>query len=135
MKAKFLLDTNVFSEPLKVSPNKNVLANLKSHGTELALASPVWHEMLTGLYRLPRSKKRSAIENYLSAIALPILPYDGEAACWHAKERVRLMNSGLTPPFVDGQIAAIAATQSLILVTFNPADFAHFDGLFVVDWR
>jgi len=63
------------------------------------------------------------------------LPYDTAAAEWHAAERTRLTAIGLTPPFVDGQIAAIAATRGLILVTNNASDFQHFGGLVVVDWR
>lgn len=67
--------------------------------------------------------------------AMPILSYDRTAAEWHARERARLTALGLTPPFVDGQIAAIAATNGHTLVTANVADFRGFSGLTVVDWR
>lgn len=53
----------------------------------------------------------------------------------HAAERARLMNIGKSPPFVDGQIASIAATQNLTLVTFNIGNFANFHGLNVVSWK
>jgi tRNA(fMet)-specific endonuclease VapC len=66
---------------------------------------------------------------------MPILPYDQTAAEWHAAERARLSAIGRVPPFVDGQIAAIAATRGLILVTNNVSDFQHFAGLVIVDWR
>jgi len=56
------------------------------------------------------------------------------AAAWHARERARLANMGRMPPFVDGQIAAIAATNELVLVTANPKDFQAFRGLVVADW-
>jgi len=46
-----------------------------------------------------------------------------------------LAAAGLTPPHVDGQIAAITATRGLTLVTADLADFQHFAGLTVVDWR
>jgi tRNA(fMet)-specific endonuclease VapC len=42
---------------------------------------------------------------------------------------------GLTPPFIDGQIASIAAVNKLTLITFNTKDFKHFQDLSVVDWR
>ena len=42
-----------------------------------------------------------------------------------------MASCGKTPPFVDGQIAAIAAVNGLVLVTFNVTDFADFDGLAV----
>ncbi len=41
---------------------------------------------------------------------------------------------GRTPPFVDGQIAAIAHSQGLTLVTANTEDFRYFDELELADW-
>ena len=66
---------------------------------------------------------------------LPILPYDEQAARWHALERARLSLTGRTPSFVDGQIAAIAVTNGLTLVTRNSNDFQFFSGLTVEDWH
>lgn len=134
MTIKFLLDTNIISEPLRANPNRNVMRQLERHQSELALASLVWHEVLVGCFRLPISKKRSAIEKYLAQIQLPILPYDAEAAKWHAIERARLIGLGKTPPFVDVQIAAIAHTKNLTLVTSNTSDFSFFKGLSLADW-
>lgn len=48
---------------------------------------------------------------------------------WHGKERARLELLDRTAPFVDGQIAATAHVQELILVTANPRDFSAFKGL------
>ncbi|HEY9787012.1 MAG TPA: type II toxin-antitoxin system VapC family toxin [Candidatus Obscuribacterales bacterium] len=135
MSAGFLLDTNVVSEPLKPKPSDALMARLKKHENELCIASIVWHELLFGCCLLPKSKKRSVIEDYLSAIDWVIMPYDAAAADWHARERARLTQLGKAPSFVDGQIAAIAATQNLVLVTFNVRHFAPFQGLTVVDWR
>ena len=137
MSAKYLLDTNVISEPLRPAPNAKVLARLKRHQDELAIASVVWHELWFGCRRLPMSAKRTAIERYLNevvAASMPILPYDLAAAEWHARERARLMSLGKTPPFVDGQIMSVANTNDLILVTLNPADFSAFAEVKVEDW-
>ena len=65
---------------------------------------------------------------------LAVLPYDGKAALWHAEERARLTAQGRTPPYVDGQIAAIAKTNDLTLVTRNTSDFVHFADLRVENW-
>ena len=62
------------------------------------------------------------------------LPYDGKAALWHGEQRARLDARGLRPLFADGQIAAIAATQALVVVTRNTADFEAFEGLEVLNW-
>jgi tRNA(fMet)-specific endonuclease VapC len=64
-----------------------------------------------------------------------ILPYDDRAAEWHARERARLASKGLTPSFVDGQIAAIAKVNGLILVTRNSADFKPFSGFKLENWH
>jgi tRNA(fMet)-specific endonuclease VapC len=135
VKARFLLDTNAVSEPLRPQPDSTLLKHFRRHETELAIPSVVWHELLFGCYRLPESRKKEAIEKYLTSIAFAIIPYDATAAEWHAAERARLIQLGKIPPFVDGQIAAIAATQNLALVTFNIRDFADFKGLKLVDWR
>ena len=137
MSAKYLLDTNIVSEPLRPTPNAKVMARLKRHQDELAIAAVVWHELWFGCNRLPASAKRAAIENYLNqvvAVSMLILPYDQPAAEWHAAERARLTRIGKTPPFVDGQIIAIAHTNDLILVTLNLSDYAAFDGVTVEDW-
>ena len=44
---------------------------------------------------------------------IPTISYDERAAAWHADERVRLEKLGKTPPFIDGQIAAVALTNGL----------------------
>jgi tRNA(fMet)-specific endonuclease VapC len=53
------------------------------------------------------------------------LDYTTEAADWHAHERARLSQVGQTPPYADGQIAAIAAVNHLV-VTRNVTDFERF---------
>jgi tRNA(fMet)-specific endonuclease VapC len=111
------------------------MRKLERHQAELAIPSIVWHELLVGCYRLPPSKKRSAIEKFLNSLNLPILPYDAEAAKWHAGERARLIGLGRTPPFTDGQMAAVAYTQHLVLVTFNVSDFSVFQGLSLARWH
>jgi len=50
-------------------------------------------------------------------------------------ERARLAALGRTLPFVGGQIAAIARTNNLVLVTANAVDFRDFAGLTIEDWR
>jgi len=134
---KFLLDTNILSEPMKTAPSARAMRKLRAHQAEIATAAPVWHEMLFGCRRLPSSRKRDAIEQYLRSVvwaSVPILSYGVVAAEWHASERARLTTMGKTPAFVDGQIAAIAKTNDLILVTDNVTDFALFQELQVENW-
>jgi len=135
--AAYLLDTNALSEPLRQSPNSNLLEHIREYEGRIAIASIVWHELLFGCRRLPESKRREVIERYLFDVVLPTIPiltYDVRAAQWHAGERARLTRLGQPPSFADGQIAAIAAVNDLILVTANTADFFRFDGLSVENW-
>jgi tRNA(fMet)-specific endonuclease VapC len=61
------------------------------------------------------------------------LPYDQRAASWHAEERARLAQIGRPPSFADGQIAAIAATNGLSLLTFNRDTYVAIQGLRLED--
>jgi tRNA(fMet)-specific endonuclease VapC len=134
---RFLLDTNAVSEPLRPAPNRRLLNRLGMHTGAMAIAAPTWHELRFGCERLPVSRRRELIEDYLAnvvAVELPILPYDEAAAAWHARDRARLLALGRTPAFVDGQIAAIASTLGLTLVTANLQDFADFEDLHAENW-
>ncbi len=137
MSLSFLLDTNILSEPLRPKPNSNVMQMLRRHENEIATATIVYHELLFGCYRLPESKKRQTIERYLKEVVqpnIPLLAYDEDAATWHATERARLVSIGKTPSFADGQIAAIAKVNGLIIVTNNVSDYADFLDLQVENW-
>lgn len=66
---------------------------------------------------------------------IPLLPSDHIAATWQAEERTSLVAAGKTPAFVDGQIAATAYVNDLILVTNNTSDFENFLNLKLENWH
>jgi len=137
MTVKYLLDTNVLSEPLKKNPNTPLLAKLELNSGRIITATPVLHELYFGCYRLPSSRKRKIITTYIREVitnTMAVLPYCDEAAQWHAEERARLTGIGQTPSFVDGQIAAIAYIHEAILVTRNISDFQPFSDLEIENW-
>jgi tRNA(fMet)-specific endonuclease VapC len=81
--------------------------------------------------------QQQRLNSYLQGLltsGLTVLPYDVKAALWHGEQRAKLEARGLRPPFADGQIAAIAATQALVVVTRNTTDFEAFEGLDVMNW-
>ncbi len=134
---RYLLDTNIVSEPLRPAPDAGIVRRLREHDGEAAIPAPVWHELRFGCARLPQSRRRQVIERYIEDVVLasfPVLDYDREAADWHALERARLAAEGRARPFVDGQIAAIACVNDLMLITSNTADFEGFEGLQVRSW-
>lgn len=135
---RYLLDTNIVSQPMAQAPMANVIRKLRILTDQCAIAAPIWHELQYGTQRLPAGKRREALEDYLADVVEPsfeILPYDEAAARLHASERARLEDTGVTLPFVDGQIAAIALVNQLVLVTANTRDFTAFRALRIENWN
>lgn len=131
---RYLLDTNVISEPTRPNPSQLLLDRLAQAFDESAMSAVSLHELRYGIERLPSGKKRDEIEAYIMgiiSIKIPTLPYDTEAARWHAIPRARLVARGRTPTSADGQIAA---TNNLILVTRNTKDFEGYEGLKLQNW-
>lgn len=113
------------------------MERLRANYGSAVSATIVWHELWFGADRLPKSARKSVIESYLTEVlagSIEFLPYDEAAARWHAAERARLAGLGRMPAFADGQIAAIAVTRGLVLVTRNVEHFQDFDGLEVENW-
>lgn len=136
MVMRFALDTNVVAEAARPSPERRVLRRLDAAEGHAGIPAPCWHELRFGIQRLPAGRRRDALDEVAAALGrrFPVLPYTARAAEWHAQERARLEHQGLTRPFVDGQIAAIAATEDLVLVTRNLTDFDGYLGLRVKSW-
>ena len=137
MTVRYLLDTSIVSSPISKEPNPEIVKHLESDGHECSIAAPVWHELTYGCRRLPRGNRRAALEAYLHDVVLasfPVLPYDEAAAHWHGHERARLDRMGRPAPYVDGQIAAIAFVNDMVLVTANVKDFARFRDVKVENW-
>ncbi len=135
--ARFLLAPNALSEPARPSPDAGFMRQFELHRHALATAAPAWQEVLHGLHAMPPGRKRDAIEHYLLGTLRPtleILPYDEEAAAWHAVERARLRAVGTPAPFVDGLVAAVAVRFNLVLVTHNQRDFRHYTDLRWANW-
>ena len=137
MKARYLLDTNILSEPVKPTPSATVVERLRRHHHESVTAAPVWFELVHGVEQMPASRRRDRLAQYIQELNdsdLQVLGYDKIAADWHAREHTRLQAVGQIRPFVDGQIAAIAAVHGLVLVSRNLSDFKLFAGLTVENW-
>jgi tRNA(fMet)-specific endonuclease VapC len=132
----YLLDTNVVSELIKPWPNQAVVLALREHEATCAISAITVEELTFGCARMQSVPQRALIQRWLDGLVarLPVLPFDTAAALWLGQERARLASLGRTASRTDGQIAAVAMTHGLNLVTRNGRDFAGFDGLQVVDW-
>lgn len=76
MSLRFLLDINILSELARRIPNANVLHELDIHKLEIAVSSVVVHELLYGCLRLPESKRRESLWNYISESVLKLPVFD-----------------------------------------------------------
>jgi tRNA(fMet)-specific endonuclease VapC len=134
---KYLLDTSTLSAVVATKPDRNVVNRLGQRGALCSIASVVWNELVYGCDRLPEGKRKTELEAFLHDVVLksfPVLPYGQEEATWHGIERARQERIGRPGPYVDGQIAATAHVNGLILVTANVRDFSRFKDLSVEDW-
>jgi tRNA(fMet)-specific endonuclease VapC len=134
---QFLLDTNVVSELTKPLPDAAVVLALRQHESQCAISAITLEELAFGGARLKLPQRRDWFAEWLAGLSarLPVLPFDAAAALWLGRERARLQALGRSAPRADGEIAAVAVTQGLILVTRNGRDFAGFLGLQLQSWH
>ena len=130
----YLLDTNIVSYWMR--GEARILGRLRSHPpSELALSSITLAEILCGIEKSPSRKgeRRERIARILSQLELH--PFDEAATRRYATVRARLEESGQPISERDTQIAAVALSRRLTVVTSNTREFGRVDGLKIEDWR
>lgn len=112
-----------------------MLARFKSlPRRDLALCDVVKAELYYGAYKSSRLTANLALyELFFSQYVS--LPFDGNAAVIYGEIRADLEASGKPIGAYDLQIAAIALTRRLILVTHNTKEFERVKGLSIEDWE
>lgn len=126
---KYLLDTNLISEPMKARPNAGVVNWLSAQDEEEVFISVVTiAELRYGIERLATGKRRGILEQWVQRdlrgrFAGRILPVDTEVA--DVCGRLVARSEGLGHPIEarDAFIAATAEVHGLTLVTRNASDF------------
>ncbi len=127
---RFLLDTNVISEPMRPRPSAAVLRWFEARDpADLFLSAVTLGELVAGIRRLASSARRRALEQWLEEVVVAqfegrILAFDVEAAWQWGVLVAQAATLGRRRPAIDLQIAAIAAHHDLVLVSRNAADFA-----------
>ena len=135
MPLSHLLDTSVFSQPIKDRPLQAVLdrwSNLRENAfctSAICLA-----ETLQGLRQRDSLKYwhryRELLENQY-----PILSFNASVADTFSVLAADMRRRGKPKPVVDLMIAATACLHGLVLATLNAHDFAEIPGLTVEDWN
>ena len=124
----YLLDTCVISELVKKSPDKNVLDWLESIPAEKLFLSVITiGEIRKGLFKLPDSKRKDSLTNWLNSLLDDyqnrILTIDLTVAENWGSIQGKTEKEGASMPSIDSLIAAIAYTHNLVIVTRNVSDF------------
>jgi toxin FitB len=125
----YLLDTCIVSELIAKQPNQTVLNWLDAQvPTDLYLSVITIGELTRGISRLPTSRRKSTLENWLNADLLsrfsnriPVLDLATMQLWGHLIGN--LEPRGRVLPLMDSLIAAIALQGSFCLVTRNEKDF------------
>lgn len=129
-----LLDTSVYSQPLKNLPLETVDSRWRTLGNEALAVSIICEaEVLFGL-EWKKSKRLTAAYESLLRGKLTIIPVDMEAAEEFARIKSTAKTKGRPIPDFDLLIAATAKARKLILATLNYRHFGGIDGLVVEDW-
>lgn len=137
---KYLLDTNVISEPMKARPNPGVLDWLRRVDEDSVFLSVVSiTELRYGIERLASGKRRDVLEAWLrkdmsSRFEGRILPVDIEVAdaCGRLVARSESQGRPIEPR--DAFIAATAEVHGMNLVTRNASDFQPIVKSILTPW-
>ena len=130
---KYLLDSNILSEPSKPVSNEHVVNLLKENRKDSTVSVLSYFEMLHGVLVLPDGKRKERLMAYLEETVVPFydfLSFDFECAKMNAEVTAKMESVGKPLPVIDSQIASIALAKNLILVTRNVKDFAPIQEYF-----
>lgn len=130
----YLLDTNACIQYLvrRSSPVAARMATIPRQ--EVVLCDVVKAELYYGAYKSSRqSDNLDLFEEFFDEFLS--LPFDGKAAKIYGEVRASLERKGTPIGSYDLQIAAIALTHNLTLVTHNIREFGRVDGLRIEDWE
>ncbi len=130
--SRYLLDTNIISNPTKPLPSPPLLAWLAEQDDEdLSIASLTVAEIWRGVRERPAGKRRTELERWFAGPNGPqsvfdarILPFDVKAGLIWGRLMAEGTNAGRPRSGLDMIFAAIAEANDCILVTDNEKHFA-----------
>lgn len=130
----YLLDTNVCIQYLNGRSNRIREKFNKIQPQEIAVCSIVKAELFYGARR-SHYPERTLKQQQVFLKPFVSLSFDDQAAITYSKIRAYLAELGTPIGSNDLQIAAIALTHNLILVTHNTKEFSRVEGLRLEDWE
>lgn len=131
---RFLLDTNIISYWMR--GETSIIHKLQHLSPEdIAIASITSAEILYGIAKSPHKKAQRQRKIQLICQEIKTLPFDADAAQQYADIRAHLESQGNIIGERDIQIAAIARSLNLVVVTNNIREFARVPHLECQEWR
>ncbi len=126
---KFLVDSNVLSEPTKPRPDRSVIEWIERNEQDVAVDPIVLGEIRFGILRLPPGKRRAELQDWFHRVVETIhcVPWDAALALRWAELLNDLRASGKAMPVKDSLIAASALANQMVVVTRNQTDFENAD--------
>lgn len=131
---KYLLDTNACIRYLNGRAPLLVQKMATVPRQDVVVSAVTRAEMFYGAAKSQtpeRSRQRQ--ETFLSRFKS--LPFDDAVADYYGTIRATLERRGTPISHPDLQIASIALTHNLMLVTHNTKEFSRVDGLIIQDWE
>ena len=123
-----ILDTNVLSETMRVTPDQRVAAWLIAQPrNSLWTTSVVEAELRFGVALLSDGRRKRSLQELLDAMLGDlegrVLPFDSKAATAYAGIAAQRRQTGKPLALLDGLIAATARSLNATIATRNVADF------------
>lgn len=131
----YVLDTNAVSALMKGAPA--VVERLAAtEPGDVGIPQPVVAEIAYGIERLPRSKRRQALQGRFDLICSELQRFEWTDDVSHAYGRIKagLERRGSRIEDFDVAIAAHALALGATLVTSNVEHMARVPGIRVEDW-
>ena len=125
---KYLLDTCVISELVKVNPEPKVIAWIQQAAEEnLYLSALTFGELHKGIARLPASTRKKNLHQWVEhdlteRFANRVLAIDLQVAKTWGEIQGVAATAGRPMPAIDSLIAATGLAHDLTVVTRNTAD-------------
>lgn len=123
----YLVDTNIFSEQAKPTPNAKVTGWIRRHESALYVSAITIGEIRRGIERLPDGPRRKQLGKWLQSVCDcmhgRILGFNTSTAHVWGQLKANWEKSAINIPSIDSQIAATAIRHSLTLVTRNTKDY------------
>ncbi len=136
-----ILDTNVISEFMRVSPNPVVMDWIsQQQSNNLFTTSITQAEVYYGLALLPEGKRRNDLESaarlmFEQDFEERILNFDSAAAVEYAALAAFRRQIGKPISQADAQIAAISKANRAVLATRNIPDFCDCQLILIDPWQ